>query len=323
MEAALYGPDGFYRHQRPASHFRTSTSASGVFAEVIAVLAQRVDESLRHPPRFDLVDVGAGDGRLLAGVLDHLPPDLRARSCATAVDLRGRPPSLPNTIEWTAEPPRSVTGLVIANEWLDNLACDVVQVDSGQLRQVLVEPRTGDEVLGEPATPAQRAWLAEWWPGLADGDRCEVGLRRDEAWADVVRRLAGGVALAVDYGHQADERRSGAFNGGTLAGYRLGRQVPPVPDGTCDITAHVAVDACAEAGRRAGAESTTVLRQRGALDALGLSGTAPARELAHQDPATYVRELSRLGEIAELRDAGSLGGFWWLLQTRGCALTLT
>jgi hypothetical protein len=66
-----------------------------------------------------------------------------------------------------------------------------------------------------------------------------------------------------------------------------------------------------------------VLRQRAALDALGLSGTAPARELAHQDPAAYVRGLSRLGEIAELRDAGSLGGFWWLLQAKGCVLTLT
>ena len=323
MSSALYGPDGFYRHQQPASHFRTSVSASAVFAEVIALLARRVDESLRQPDRFDLVDVGAGDGRLLSEVLAHLPPDLQARSCATAVDLRARPPSLPEVIDWTSKLPPSITGLVIANEWLDNLGCDVVQVDGGQLVQVLVEPGTGDELLGEAATHAERAWIADWWPELSEGDRCEVGLRRDEAWADVVRRLTGGVALAVDYGHQIDERASGVFNGGTLAGYRHGRQVPPLPDGTCDITAHVAMDACAAAGRRAGAESTAMLRQRDVVDALGLDRSGPARELAHHDPAAYVGGLSRVGEISELRDPGSLGSFWWLLQTKGCALTLT
>jgi SAM-dependent MidA family methyltransferase len=323
MNSALYGPDGFYRTQQPASHFRTSVGASAAFAEAIALLARRVDESLRHPDRFDLVDVGAGDGRLLAQVLAHLPPDLQARSCATAVDLRARPPLLPEVIDWTSELSPSITGLVIANEWLDNLGCDVVQVDGGQLLQVLVEPGTGNELLGEPATHAQRAWLADWWPELSEGDRCEVGLRRDEAWGGVVRRLTEGVALAVDYGHQIDERASGVFSGGTLAGYRHGRQVPPLPDGTCDITAHVAMDACAAAGRRAGAESTAMLRQRDALDALGLQRTAPPRELAHQDPAGYVRALSRVGEIAELRDAGSLGSFWWLLQTKGCVLGLT
>ena len=321
MDGALYGPDGFYRHQQPASHFRTSITASTVFAEAVAQLARRVDESLHHPDRFDIVDVGAGDGRLLTQVLAHLAPDLQARSSAAAVDLRPRPPSLPQVIDWGPEPPLSITGLVIANEWLDNLGCDVVQVDGGQVRQVLVDPGTGDERLGDPVTAAQRSWLADWWPQLSEGDRGEVGLRRDEAWGDVVKRLTAGVALAVDYGHQIDERAS--FNGGTLAGYRHGRQVQPLPDGTCDITAHVAMDACAAAGREAGADSTTMLRQRDALDALGLQRSAPPRELAHQDPVAYVRGLSRVGDVAELRDAGSFGSFWWLLQTKGCALTLT
>jgi SAM-dependent MidA family methyltransferase len=322
MDAALYGPDGFYHHQQPSSHFRTSVSTSTVFAEGIAALMRRIDTSLGHPDRFDLVDVGAGDGRLLVEVLAHLPPELRARSSATAIDLRVRPPSLPDLIEWTSELPLSIAGLVLANEWLDNVPCDVVRVANSRIHEVLVDPMTGNERLGAPATPPQRAWIGDWWPGLAEGDRCEVGLRRDEAWGDVVQRLAAGVALAVDYGHQLDERASGMFNGGTLAGYRHGRQVPPLPDATCDITAHVAMDACAAAGRRAGAESTAMLRQREALDALGLRRVAPDRELAHQDPLAYVRGLSRAGEIAELRDAGSLGSFWWLLQTKGCVLTL-
>jgi hypothetical protein len=39
---ALYGPGGFYRHQRPAAHFRTSVHASPLFATAVARLAREL-----------------------------------------------------------------------------------------------------------------------------------------------------------------------------------------------------------------------------------------------------------------------------------------
>lgn len=318
MATALYGPAGFYRRHGPAGHFRTSVNASPLFAEAVARLAARVDAALNHPATFDLADVGAGDGRLLVEVLDQLPHGLRRRTHALAVELRRRPDTLPGTVGWESDLPETVTGLVLANEWLDNIPCDVVHATDGRLREVLVDPTTGDEQLGGPASEAQLTWQDRWWPGLAEDDRCEVGTARDAAWHDVVGRLTRGAAVAIDYGHVREERESGLLNGGTLTGYRNGRQTLPVPDGTCDITAHVAFDSCAAAGRRAGAESTTLLRQRDALDALGPKVAMPSRELAHRDPVAYVGQLSRAGEAAELRDPRSLGGFWWLVQTKRC-----
>ncbi|NEB77546.1 hypothetical protein G3I40_20315, partial [Streptomyces sp. SID14478] len=50
-----------------------------------------------------------------------------------------------------------------------------------------------------------------------------------------------GLAVAVDYAHARGTRPP--F--GTLTGFRAGRETAPVPDGTCDLTAHVALDACA------------------------------------------------------------------------------
>ena len=90
---------------------------------------------------------------------------------------------------------------------------------------------------------------------------------------------------------------------GTLTGYRDGAVVAPIPDGTCDITAHVALDACAEAGRRAGAISTGLSTQRDALGALGVTGTRPPIDLAHADPPGYLRALARASEEGELIDA--------------------
>ena len=44
-DAALYGPSGFYRRERPAAHFRTSVHASPLFATAVARLAQALGET--------------------------------------------------------------------------------------------------------------------------------------------------------------------------------------------------------------------------------------------------------------------------------------
>ena len=38
-QEALYGPDGFFVTSRPADHFRTAVTASGLFAEAVSHLA--------------------------------------------------------------------------------------------------------------------------------------------------------------------------------------------------------------------------------------------------------------------------------------------
>ncbi|GAA2301407.1 SAM-dependent methyltransferase [Nonomuraea roseoviolacea subsp. roseoviolacea] len=312
MQRALYGEGGFYLLERPSGHFRTSVSASSAFADAVLALLTEVDAALGQPDVLDLVDIGAGEGLLVRHVLEAAGPALRRRLRVTAVDLSPRPLGLPLTIAWAAEPPPVVTGLAIANEWLDNVPMDVAEQTSEGPRLVLVNTRTGEERLGDPVSPEDRAWLDRWWPLPCVGSRAEIGRPRDAAWAAVVGRLAGGLAVAVDYAHPVDNRPAR----GTLTGYRDGAVVAPIPDGTCDITAHVALDACAEAGVRAGAISTTLSTQRAALRSLGITGTRPPLELARSDPRAYLRALARASEEAELIDPHGLGGFGWLAQRR-------
>jgi hypothetical protein len=111
----------------------------------------------------------------------------------------------------------------------------------------------------------------------------------------------------VDYAHTAGDRPP--F--GTLTGFRDGREVRPVPDGSCDITAHVAMDACAAPG------SAELTGQREALRRLGVGGERPPLAMASSDPAGYVRALARAGEAAELTARGGLGDFTWLMQPVG------
>jgi SAM-dependent MidA family methyltransferase len=190
---------------------------------------------------------------------------------------------------WTSEVP-PVTGLLLANEWLDSVPLDVVE--DGRL--VLVAP-DGTE---EHGAPLASEWADTWWPG---GGRVEVGASRDLAWAAAVARVERGLAVAVDYGHTTATRRP------TLTGYRAGRQVVPVPDGSCDLTAHVALDAVAAA------TGSVVMRQCDALAALGVTARLP-----DASSPSYARDLARASQARELLDPDGLGGFGWVVKAIGC-----
>jgi SAM-dependent MidA family methyltransferase len=319
MQAALYGPGGFYaRGERPGWHFRTSAHASGRYAVAVLTLLRAADLALGQQGRLDLVDVGAGGGELAAQALSAADGDqaLAGRVAVHAVDVAARPAGLDPRIGWGASIPRQVTGLVMASEWLDNLPLDVAELGPDGPRLVLVDPATGAERLGPRPCPADLDWLRRWWPLRRPGERAEIGRPRDLAWAEVIGRLAGGLAIAADYGHLRDGRPPG----GTLAGYLAGRPVPPLPDGSRDVTAHVALDACAAAGQAAGAAGTLLTTQCEALRALGLASRPPAAALARSDPLGYLAGLQRSGEEAELTDPAGLGGFGWLVQCAGMAL---
>ncbi|MER7761272.1 SAM-dependent methyltransferase [Streptomyces sp. NPDC097619] len=306
MERALYGPDGFYVRPDgagPAGHFRTSVHASPLFAGAVARLLERVDAALGSPARLDLVDMAAGRGELVTGVLAALPAGTAARVRAHAVERAPRPAGLDPRIAWCAAPPEGTTGLLFANEWLDNVPLDLAEGG----RYVLVD-RDGTEHPGGPLEPADRDWLARWWPeAVGPGERAEIGRTRDEAWAAASATVARGLAVAVDYGHT---RAAGRPPYGTLTGFRAGREVRPVPDGDRDVTAHVALDSCA-------GPDGVLLTQREALARLGVSGARPPLALASTDPAGYVRALAGAGAAAELTARGGLGDFGWLLRPRG------
>lgn len=307
-QQALYGEAGFYRRDEgPAGHFRTASHAA---PDVLAAALLRL--AADHGCTA-VVDVGAGRGELLraldaAGATDATGRRVRLHG----VDVVPRPSDVPGRIGWSEGLDRvdaaTLAGaLVVAWELLDTVPCPVLEVDDdGVLRVVLVEPATGRERLGPPAGEEELAWTRRWWPadGLEEGDRIEVGAPRDAAWAALVGRApAGTVLLAVDYAHTVADRPAP----GTLAGYRAGRLVPPRPDGSCDVTAHVAIDAVAAAGQGAGARTLVVTTQREALRDLGVRAPSDAGDPAH---------LAAASRVAELLDPQGLGGFIWLLQQR-------
>jgi SAM-dependent MidA family methyltransferase len=321
-QVALYGPAGFYtRAEGPAGHFRTAGHAA---ANLLAgALVRLAGAAGCHA----VLDVGAGRGELLAA-LAAAGPALRLHG----VDVVPRPAGLPPGVGWSVATPAAdgsrclpddvpddlLDGvLVLGWELLDVVPCPVLEVDGDGVPRTVLVDRDGVECLGDLPATADLEWCARWWPlaGAAPGSRAEVGSARDALWSGIAAGVHRGLLLAVDYAHTAADRPPA----GSLAGFRSGRQVPPAPDGGCDITAHLSVDAAAAAAAAAGAGPATLIAQREALLALGVSARVVAplsgcEGSPGRSPVGLLADLARAGQAAELLDPGGLGGFTWCAQ---------
>ena len=325
----LYGERGFYRGATgPAGHFTTSCHgpAGVLLASALRTLAARHGCS-------QIVDIGAGRGELLTALAALEEP-----LALTGVDVVARPRGLSESIAWVPSPGgsrlpalgRLEDALVFANEWLDVIPVPIGEVDAqGVLREVEVDTDGAEHLgarAGETATfdDQDLAWARTWWPaGDRPGTRVEVGRPRDIALRALIDAIGSGVIVAVDYGH----RRDGRPGAGTLVGYRGGQLTAPLPDGSTDLTAHVAVDSLPH---------DRLLTQRAALLDLGfddggpLAGQGASYDLAHRDPHRYLAALQHNSARSQLLNA-PLGDFTWAIteipprsaRTEGHALEST
>ena len=261
-EDTLTGDRSFYRGPEgdPYRHFATDIAGSEVIVPLVQELLATAGDYAGGP--LAVIDVGSGAGGLLKRLALE-GTDARL----IGIDLRVRPPGLDPGIEWitgdarqVASDLRGIRGVVVAHEFLDDIPCEAVEADEdGRPRRILVDPISRQLLLGELLDdPADLAWLKEWWPVTRPFMRAEIGSSRDDAWAAITGMLDAGAAVAIDYGHTRAERVAGTWDGGTLVGYRDGRVVTPVADGSCNLTAHVAIDSVAAAVPRA--QSTSIAR---------------------------------------------------------------
>ena len=275
-----------------------------MIATMLAALIDNRDEI------SSVVDVGAGSGRVLQE-LSAIRPDLQL----LGIDLRKRPKGLASQVGWAQDlwdvrygcwtsgeagaaldQPEPV--MIICSEWLDDLPCPVATRYADGWREVIINDG-GTEQAGPRLSSEQLAWADRWWP---DGDRAEIGLTRDHAWVELVKMIItrGGCALMIDYGHTAAHRPAT----GSLAAYRDGRALEPVPEASLNLTAHVAIDAVRAAGEEAGATTAFCGLQSEVVANLLLSES-------HPDPLV---DLDRRSRHRALSSQYVWGSHWWLLQ---------
>lgn len=305
MDEALYHPEsGYYTRvaQRSgrAGDFVTSVDVGPLFGDLLGrqliQMAHILSGGSPSSRAFDLVEAGAGNGRLAASMMSTLrsvSPSLYGR---TAVHLVEVSPAARAAQRATLEQdghrlassasnvPSGFEGVLVANELLDAMPVHQVVMRETGLSEVYVDVAHNAlrTVVGHPSTPDLDAYLQRAGVVLQTGWIAEIGLRA-AAWArQAARSLARGFIILIDYGHEARHLYSAAHASGTLTSYH--RQVASPAEGSRpvwldrpgeqDITAQVDFSSLRAAAEEEGLAPLGLLDQTYFL--MGILGLAPA-----------------------------------------------
>ncbi len=341
VDLALYEPRlGFYATGGRAGgrgDFLTSPEVGPLFGAVLGRAFDAWWDEMGRPDPFVVVDVGCGPGTLARAVRAAAPRcarSLRYLMVERSSSQRARHPE--HLAGWTGESdgaaldrvarsplggegpaftstaavPQNFTGVVVANELLDNLAFDVVRRGPGGWEELSV----GLDQAGELALVARpdatgadpvRAAFADvgegWFPWQAQA----------RAWvADILGRLESGRIVVFDYGAPTVELARRPELGWLRTFRRHERGGHPLDDpGSQDITSDVAVDQLQLDHPADLVVGQAEWLRRWGVDELVEEGRRIWNERAGVGDLEALRGRSRVGESEALLDEEGLGAF--------------
>jgi SAM-dependent MidA family methyltransferase len=333
---------------RAGRDFVTSPEVGSLFGACVARALDREWRALGEPDPFVVIEAGAGNGRLARDVQRAHPacePALHyvlvERSAALRDEQRQRleldpadealgpftrtarddAPSAvagsgPVFVALDELPALELRGVVLANELLDNLPFGIAQrSESGWLEVRVAHEQHGFAEVVVPAEPGDARALDAAVEGLTvpPGARLPIPRGLDRWFAECGRMLRGGALVVIDYvDDTAGLVARGA--GGWLRTYRGHTRGGPPLDapGEQDITADIAREQLAHAGRTAGfaveadVAQAEWLRDLG-IDELAESGRRTWETRAHVGDLDAIAARSRVVEAAALTDPDGLG----------------
>lgn len=329
VDLALYGKHGFYSGRGRAGRrgdFITSPEVGPLFGAVVARALDRWWDALDRPDPFVVVEGGAGAGALARAVLAAGPScaaalrwvcversaSLRAAAAASlpvepAAQVLGGPGGGGPVVAVLEDLPGGpFTGVVLANELLDNLPPVIAERTTEGWAEVRVGERDGGlaEVL-VPSPEVARA-ASRWAPEAPVGSRLPLA-RRASRWVARARStLDAGWVVCFDYGAPTAELAERGFDGWlrTYRGHNRGGgwlDDLGLQDITCDVPADQLRPAAVEV-------QATWLRRHG-VDELADNALRAWHERAAVGDLIALRARSRVAEAQALTDESGLGAF--------------
>jgi len=355
METALYGEGGFYATGGGAGRTRDFLTSPEVGPLFGAVVARAIDETWARcgcPDPWVVVEAGAGSGALAAAVLAAAPacapalryvavevsPALRAAAAgrlpledpaqvlgpparaAPEDDVRAPATGIGPLVSVVGELPIGpLTGMVVANELLDNLPFDLYSAAWDEVRVGLGAAGFAEVVV--PADEVVAAHLSRLAPDAPPGGRVPWQAGAVEWLRTALRLLDRGRVVVIDYARPTAVLAI-APESAWLRTYRAGGpgRAPLEDVGGQDITGDVAID------QLSALRAPDRVRDQAAwLSALGINelvaeAAARWREGAAAGSLAALAARSRVGEADALRDPTGLGAFTvaeWDVGLRG------
>ena len=310
MRLALYGEGGFYttggRAGRRGGDFITSPEVGPLFGTVIARALDAWWKELGSPSRFDVVECGAGPGTLARSILAAQPECADALHYV-AVEISTSQRALhPRGVESRETMPDGpITGVIMANELLDNLPFRLFVFD-GSWMEAFVSQATGGqfvEVLRAPDV------VPSCLPQTAPhGSRAPIQDAAASWVRDCLSKISDGRLLLFDYCSASTVEIALTPWREWLRTYRdQGRGTHYLSDpGSQDITAQVMLD---QLPTGAATSTQADFLKHWGINELVREGTAYWETMKHAPDVAAMKMRSRSTEATSLTDPLGLGAF--------------
>ncbi len=314
MKLALYGQGGFYttggRAGRRGSDFITSPEVGPLFGTVIARALDAWWKELGSPSRFDVVECGAGPGTLARSILAAQPECLGAMHYV-AVEISASQRALhPHGVESRETMPDGpITGVVLANELLDNLPFRLFVFD-GSWMEAFVSQASGGQFVEVLRTPDV---VPSCLPQTAPlGSRAPIQDAADSWVSDSLAKINNGRLLLFDYCSISTAEIALNPWREWLRTYRdQGRGTHYLSDpGSQDITTQVMLD---QLPSGFSAVTQADFLQKWGIDDLVREGTDYWESMKNAPDVAAMKMRSRITEEISITDILSLGNFQSLL----------
>ena len=306
---ALYHRDhGFYLRGGRAGRrgdFLTSPEVGPLFGAVLARALDAWWEGVGRPDPFEVVEAGAGTGTLARSVLAARPmcrDAMRYVAVEASPALRAEHPDGVASVERLPDGP--ITGVVVANELLDNLPFRLLERGDRAWQEVRVAP--GPSGLEEVLVPGEDA------PEVDAPVGSRVALQEAAAgWLEgALGRVTRGRVVVIDYASTTAEMARRPWTDWVRTYRAHERGGHPLEDlGAQDVTCEVAVDQLAAVRPPDEDRSQAEFLRAHGLDDLVSEGRRIWEERAATGDLDAIRARSRIAEAEALTDAAGLGGF--------------
>ncbi len=282
VSRALYEPEWGYYTQGPGARARhadyiTAPAISPVFAWTLARLAGEFVANTGDIGST-IVDIGCGDGALIAGIAREFVAAAPARflgidrSLAFVPDERRNSGLVEFATSFDSIPTRGPV-LIMTNELFDAFPFTrlVRRADGLHELGVMLD---GDRLdwTEWPADPEWENYFAGHAVTLLEGQFADVTLDWGLAYSDICGRIERGLLVTFDYGFESrklfDPRIRKYGTAGAYSRHQVHRDLLRNP-GRQDLTAHVNFDDLMRAGEAKGFKTLTFTRQARFLLSLG------------------------------------------------------
>jgi SAM-dependent MidA family methyltransferase len=339
MDQALYHPQFGYYTAGPersgwGGDFITAPQLDPAFGELWGRALQNLWVDAGRPPRFDLIEVGPGEGGFACGLIENIDADfaevLHLSLVERAPGLRTRQQerlvAAPN-VRWfkdLSEVPVMRFGCVFANEILDNQPVHLIEGAEGSTVELMVSV-DGDALALEagPPTPAATDFMTKHGIEPALGRRLEISPAAQKLVKDLATRVEQGAVVFVDYGGTAEQLADRPE--GTLISYSTaGADSDPLARvGQKDLTVFANWTVVMRTLEASGLSTagpltqTAVLRSLGAADLDRRLRDEHIRACEEKRGRDALRAISRRQALGALLDEGGLGGLEVVCGLRG------